>query len=588
MIRLDRVSFTYGIEQGQRPVPAVRALSMAVAAGEHVALIGRNGSGKSTIARLMNGLLIPDEGTVTVNGMVTTDDDRLYDIRRSVGMVFQNPDNQIIGATVRDDVAFGPSNLGLPVEDILERVRRALEVTGLTAMADRAPHELSGGQKQKLAIASALAMHPDAIVLDEATAMLDPQARGDVIELIRQIRETMGLTVVNITHHMREASLADRIYVIDAGRIVLSGTPAEVFDQPERLMAAGLDLPVHMALAQRVRAMTRHPYDREAVTTPEGAATYIRDALRHRPADGGDAAPPAAEDAALPLWRADRALRMRNVHFAYEAVDGTSVPALTDISFDVQKGEVLGIVGHTGSGKSTLVQHMNGIIPAEPGTVEVLGRDLGDRKNVRAVRPRVGLLFQYPEDQLFEETVALDVAFAPKQFGKTPEQVERAVLSAVRRMNIEDLLDRSPFELSGGQRRRVAIAGVLAAEPEIIVLDEPTAGLDPGAQRALWADLMSLRDEGATLIIVSHDMEQIAEVADQMLVLEAGRIARMGCPEDVTDDPAWLERVGLAMPAAKAMVLAVTGDAALASDAFTIDRAVLRLLRWADRERGTP
>ena len=200
--------------QGQRPVQAVRQVSFSIEKGAHVVLLGRNGSGKSTLARLMNGLLVPDEGQVLVDGKSTADDDSVYEIRRKCGMVFQNPDNQIIGTTVKDDIAFGPSNLGVPAGEILERIDRVLAMTGLEGLKDRAPHELSGGQKQKLAIASVLAMEPDCLILDEATAMLDPVARRDILELVQKLKRERGLTVVQITHHMEEALLADYVYVI--------------------------------------------------------------------------------------------------------------------------------------------------------------------------------------------------------------------------------------------------------------------------------------------------------------------------------------------------------------------------------------
>lgn len=557
MIRFDNVSFSYGAMQGQRPVHAVQNSSLSIKKGTHVALVGRNGSGKSTIARLMNGLLLPDEGLVIVDGKRTVDEDSLYAIRKQCGMVFQNPDNQIIGTTVRDDVAFGPCNLGLPVDEVLRRVDEALDEAGLLALKDRAPHELSGGQKQKLAIASVLAMQPDCIILDEATAMLDPSSRHEIMTLMLELKKTHELTIVQITHHMEEALLADYIYVISDGGIAFEGQPSQVFEQSDRIRREGLSVPMHLDIAHLIREHTGVPFSPQEIITFEGAVNYVRHALgyyRELATSEDTVTAPTCVPSEPFAHEADQqtdVIEVHNLSYTYGTEIGAPVSALDDVSLAVRDGEVLGIVGHTGSGKSTLIQHFNGLIPSEEGTVIVLGQDLSRRKVIRGIRRHVGLLFQYPEDQLFEETVALDIAFAPKQQKRSPQEVERAVLRAAERVGITSILDRSPFELSGGQRRRVAIAGVLSAEPDILILDEPAAGLDPGGRDALFADLMTLAGEGATLVIVSHDMELMARYADRILVLKEGQIAGVGTPEEITSSPEFLEQVYLDVPAPK-------------------------------------
>ena len=545
MIEFRNVSFTYGAMQGQRPVAAVRNLSLAIPRGSHVTLIGRNGSGKSTAARLMNGLLLPDEGQVLVDGMSTSDDASIYEIRRRCAMVFQNPDNQIIGNTVRDDIAFGPANLGLSREAILERIEKSLEMTGLAGMGDRQPHELSGGQKQKLAIASALAMEPDYLVLDEATSMLDPAARRDIMDLVLELKKKRDLTIIQITHHMEEALMADHVYVISGGGIAFDGTPAEVFDQVERVREEGLAVPSHLEIARSLAKRLGRSYDREKILSFEGALEFVRELLGNPGPLSGEVAGCPAE---APL-SGEEVIQVQDLSYAYETSWGKPIAALENVSLTVSRGEILGVAGHTGSGKSTLIQHLNGLIPTRPGTVEVLGRDLSDRKVIREIRREVGLLFQYPEDQLFEETVARDIAFAPLQQKRSPEEVERMVLRAARRLDIEDILDRSPFELSGGQRRRAAIAGILAAEPEIVILDEPAAGLDPEGRDLLFTDLMTLASEGATLIIVSHDMEVLTRLADRILIMKEGKNAGLGTPGQITASAAFLEEAHLDMPA---------------------------------------
>jgi energy-coupling factor transport system ATP-binding protein len=244
MAAARNVSFSFRREQPDGINGFVLSgINMEIRRGEFLALAGANGSGKSTLARLLNGLLLPDAGAVTVNGIDTRDRERIWEIRGAVGMVFQQPDNQIVGATVEEDAAFGPENLGLPPETVRARVRRALAAAGLTGLERRAPHLLSGGEKQRLALAGVLAMKPELLILDEATAMLDPCARRSALDILRRLNREEGLTVLLITSRMEEAALADRVMIMESGRIVRDCPPAELFSDPERLRGVGLELP---------------------------------------------------------------------------------------------------------------------------------------------------------------------------------------------------------------------------------------------------------------------------------------------------------------------------------------------------------
>ncbi len=238
MIRLDNVTYRYG-EEGI----ALNSVSLNINKGEMLAIVGHNGSGKSTLAKHLNALLLPSEGSVTVEGMDTKDPANTLNIREKVGMVFQNPDNQLVTTIVEEDVAFGPENLGIPSAEIRERVNKALEAVGMTEYANTAPHMLSGGQKQRIAIAGMLAMEPEVLVLDEATAMLDPQGRQEVLEIVGRVNKERGMTVVMITQYMEEAVMADRVAVMKGGRLIMTGTPKEVFSRGEELRSHGLDLP---------------------------------------------------------------------------------------------------------------------------------------------------------------------------------------------------------------------------------------------------------------------------------------------------------------------------------------------------------
>ncbi len=248
MLSINNVSFTY--ESGS---PALSNVSLRIDDGEFVCIVGHNGSGKSTLAKMLNGLLLPTEGTVIVNGMDTADEDRLLDIRRHVGIVFQNPDNQIVTTVVREDVAFGPENLGIPTEEMIVRVDEALAAVGMESYAESAPHMLSGGQKQRIAIAGMLAMEPNVLVLDEATAMLDPLGRRDIIRIVRELHEKKGITVIMITQYMEEAIGVDRVIVMNGGQVWMEGTPAEIFARGDELRSIGLDVPAAVELREQLK-----------------------------------------------------------------------------------------------------------------------------------------------------------------------------------------------------------------------------------------------------------------------------------------------------------------------------------------------
>ena len=557
-IQAEQVRFEYD-RHTAFPLMAVRDVSIDVPKGGHVAVLGRNGSGKSTLARMFNALEVPDSGRVLVMGRDTMDEDATWDIRRACGMVFQNPDNQIVGTTVEEDVAFGPENIGMPRQEMRESVDRSLAYVGLTEYAHKEPHLLSGGQKQKLAIAGILAMRPQCLILDEATSMLDPVSRTDFIRLVTRLVREEGLTVVNITHDMEEVLLADRVLVLSEGSPILEGTPAEIFDVPERIKAEGLDVPAHVDIAHQVSAWTGVPLNPLEASSRTGAIDAILRILLA--CDGTQVLDRVPESAKNPVvnHRGDPDRPVIEVdHLSHTYTPGTpfATQSLHDVSFSVHAGELLGVIGHSGSGKSTLIQHLNGLIRPGKGTIRVLGMDPGVNSDIRRIRQRVSLLFQYPEHQLFEETVFDDIAFGPRKMGLGDEEVGRRVTDASLVVGLaESDLRRSPFELSGGQKRRVAIAGVLSMEPEILVLDEPAAGLDPAGRDEILGYVSSLRDRGITIVLVSHSMDDIARLADQVLVLGSGTVVGRGAPEAVFTDPGIMAQAGLMLPATSAFLM---------------------------------
>ncbi len=260
LLNLENVDFSY-----DKRIKVIKNVSLSVESGEYVAIIGHNGSGKSTLSKLFNGLLLPDSGTVTVDGFSSSDKKSLFEIRKRVGVVFQNPDNQLVASIVEDDVAFGPENLGVPRKEIGERIDYALKAVGMEEFRHRSPERLSGGQKQRVAIAGVLALMPKILVLDESTAMLDPKGRREVLSVVEKLNKEQGVTVIAVTHYMDEVVNADRVLVVDQGTIALSGTPQEIFSQKEQIKALGLELPLSATIADKLIS--------SGVSLPDGILT---------------------------------------------------------------------------------------------------------------------------------------------------------------------------------------------------------------------------------------------------------------------------------------------------------------------------
>ena len=583
MIECRGVSFSY-----DGAAPALDGIDLNIEDGEFFCILGGNGSGKSTFAKHLNALLQPDTGTVCVNGMDASDPELVYDIRSTAGMVFQNPDDQLVATLVEDDVAFGPENLGVESAQIAQRVREALKAVGLVGFERHETHALSGGQKQRVALAGVLAMEPRVLILDEASSMLDPRGRKGLMEACHALHER-GMTIVMITHFMEEAAEADRVAVFQAGRVAMLGTPEEILTRADELARLNLDMPPSCCLGRALRAkgVSICAQVREADMVADIAQAYAersRTGIAGRPfasdpripdnvssaIDGAGALEPVIEISHLSYSYSLSARERRRWHKSSAAEgasnkralwgnDPSSPWALRDVSLTVRRGEFLGLAGHTGSGKSTLVQHLNGLIRPQEGSVYALGLDLVNKKDAAAVKAKVGVVFQYPERQLFAETVAQDVAFGPHNLGLSQAEVAHRVESSLARVGLDlaTVGDKSPFELSGGQQRRVAFAGVLAMEPEVLVLDEPMAGLDPAARSGFLELIDRLHRDGLTVVMVSHSMDDLANCCDRIVVMNEGAVFAEGAPAQVFAHADELKSIGLGVPAAQRMALAL-------------------------------
>lgn len=634
---------------------AISHLNFTIEEGSFVCVLGHNGSGKSTLAKLFNALQIPTEGCVIISGMDSREEANVFPIREKVGMVFQNPDNQIIASVVEEDVGFGPENIGVPTEEIWKRVADALEAVNMEAYRLKSPNHLSGGQKQRVAIAGTLAMEPKTIVLDEPTAMLDPSGRAEVIRSIRELNQKKGITIILITHYMEETVDADRIILMDQGKLVLDGTPREIFSKVEELKSLRMDVPLITDLAHELRLsgmpvsegiLKEEELVEELLSVfgkdsfveeiekgqkeeePEGESDRVASAVtEHSIGKCSEemhfqATTPSLEEKEIEAeiekeTEKDFILKVENLSCIYQKGTAMESYALKDINLSIKRGSFSALIGHTGSGKSTLLQHFNGLIKPEEGEIFVHFRKnpalilqdkgflfwKGRKRKVekegvlsfkeegfdfQGLRFKVGLVFQYPEYQLFEETVFEDVLFGPKNQGLSLEDAKKEAEEALRSMGVEEALwQKSPFELSGGQKRRVAIAGVLAMEPELLILDEPTAGLDPAGREELFQVIAHLQERYAmTILLVSHSMDDVARYAEEVFVLNQGECIRQGSPEEVFSHKKEMEELGLGLPQIRAFLYSLEEKGLSFPKKNTVEEAKEMILSAYKKRKG--
>lgn len=462
-------------------------LDLTLQVGETVGLAGPNGSGKSTLLRLLGGLLPVSSGSLEVAGWNSEDPGFRQACRRHIGMVFQNPESQLVANTVEEEVAFAPGQLGVSRPELETRVQEALERVGLLERRQWQSHALSAGQKQRLALAAVLAQRPDILLLDEPFSMLDPPARSHLLDVLEGLCASHGILIVS--HHAQVLQRCQRLLVLQQGNLREFSDVSAVFADPQLLAELGLEEPPRPP-GGPYPARTYRP-----APQPESAGTFAAlTGLEH--------------------------VYAKNTPLAHRSLQA--------LHLSIARGSTTAIIGHTGSGKSTLLQHLNLLLRPAAGQLALLGQAIDPKTPVRPLRRRIGMLFQQPETQFFQETVAREIAFAPHNFScLRPDTVE----SALRQLQLPvELAERSPFELSGGEQRLVALASVLAYDPEVLLLDEPSAGLDPPRRQQLWQLLKNWRQGQRSLLFISHDLEEVAELADDVLWLEHGQVRGQGSP----------------------------------------------------------
>ncbi len=581
IIDIDHVTFTYG----DANKPAISDVTLSIAPGEFLGVIGPSGAGKSTLCFAMSGA-IPHHyagelfGAIRVKGSDTCEVS-LTDISKTVGSVLQDIDAQMVASVVEDEMLFSLENFGVPHDEIPKRIERALDTVGIRDLYAREIATLSGGQKQKVAIAAILAMSPHVLVLDEPTAALDPESSHVVFETLARINREAGITVVVVEQKVALLShYCARIAVMNQGRIALEGAPAEVFSHADELRAIGVDSPRTVRISNSLQAGGLCGDVAPCLTVDEAEALIDGIVPADRESDacaacgdrGGDnaatadsasapvagttdapvlqtpAAPPDAAQAseATPNVAGDEGqpgaavVSFERVSFTYPG--GASV---TDLSFGLHPGETLALIGQNGAGKTTATKLLNGLLRPSDGTVRIDGRDTHTLRTSQIARS-VATLFQNPDRQICKDTVLEEVAFGLELQGVDPEEALDRAREAAERFSLP--LDEAPFSLSRGQRQMVALASVIVLNPEVIVLDEPTSGLDYRECMTVMETVDAMKRAGAAVLMVCHDMEVVSDFADRVIVMANGRIVGSGTTYEVFSNSDLMRQASIAAP----------------------------------------
>jgi len=553
---------------GGEPIPVLKGVDLRVQKGEFLALMGPTGAGKTTLCLTLNGIL-PHlvggtfRGQVVVAGMDTRDHGP-GEMSRQVGLVFQDPESQLFNMTVEDEIAFGLESLGLSPSEMEERIAWALEVVRLTVLRKRHPLQLSGGQKKRLAIATVLAMRPQVLVLDEPVTGLDPLGRHEVLSVIEKLKREEEVTVVMVEQDAEAVmAWADHVVIMEQGQPVLEGSPRQVFSRVEALHDWGLAVPQMSELAHlfnRRQGTTFH-----FATEDEACSAFAGELQPNTQYPIPNTQPPTS-NLQLPIsFEHSPAIQVKDLSYRYN--DGPAV--LTEVNLSVEAGDFLAIVGQNGSGKTTLVKHFNGLLRPTRGRVLVLGQDTAGQ-SVGQLARKVGYLFQNPDHQIFAPTVWEEVAFGPRNLGFSEREVADRTTEALALFGLEDQADTPPAVLGYGLRRQVTLAAVWAMRPQILVLDEPTAGLDWRSTRTLMEEVTNLNRQGHTIILVTHDMKLVAEFARHVLILNEGHILTCGPTRQVFQQETILRQAFLASPPITALARRMR-PYGLRDDILTVD-----------------
>lgn len=521
------------------PDPAIRDLSISIAPGEFVVIMGSSGAGKSTLCQTLNGL-IPHltrgemEGEVVICD-IPTRGSAVGEMARHVGMVFQDFEAQLFSTNVRLEVAFAPENFGLPREEIGRRVEQALEQVHLTGFENRQPATLSGGQKQRLAIASVLAAGPTVLCLDEPTTDLDPVGKQEVFAIANALRN-QNKTLVVVEHETPEALSATRVVLMDKGAILEDGPAEDVLRKVELFRTIrAMPLQIPDLFCQLGYETASRPLTVEQALQEFDGTRLVLDAQKYTTCLDNDARRVAGYGEPL--------IEIAKLSHRYD----NGLLAVDDVSFTIRRGEFVAVLGQNGSGKTTMIKHLNGLLRATSGKVGIVGRDAAS-STVLELGEHIGYVFQNPDHQIFSDTVFDEVAFGLRKRKFDDEEIRQRVTQALAAVGLAGFEEEDPFSLTKGQRQRVAVASVLSMRPDVLILDEPTTGLDYLEQRGMMELVRGLNEQGSTIIIVTHAMWVVCEFAHRVLVMKEGKLVKDGPTRQVFAEEEVLEDMALLPP----------------------------------------
>ncbi|AKB29112.1 ATPase component of general energizing module of ECF transporters [Methanosarcina siciliae T4/M] len=548
-IRLEKITYNYPYSDSA----ALSDVDLELKKGEFVLLAGPSGCGKSTLVRCLNRL-VPEVSGGSFSGSVLLrgkdlKHEKVHSLALEVGMVFQNPETQLFSLTVAEDLAFGPENLGLPREEIRTRVKKALKEVGLEGLEDHFIFTLSGGEKQRTAIGGNLAMQPEILVLDEPTSDLDPAGTGEVLELLKRLNAENRTTLILIEHKLDDVfEMADRMLVMDEGKVILDGKPFEILcREEEKLRKLGIHPP---QLTEIARFLGFSPENSSIPAYIPDYDTLLKRLKELLQASEVEIHPEGHEKRLSEV--PDPAPQPRNSHshvlieqLCYRHEDGSET--FENLNFEIKRGEFLALLGHNGAGKTTLAGHLIGFYRPSSGRILLDGKDIRGYSTARLSK-KVGYLFQNPDSQIFTNSVFEEVCFGLENLGIPEEKIKKLAGSALEMMELSAYRNRHPHALSRGQRQRLAVASILALEPDLLVLDEPTTGQDRGHIRKFLDKIRELNRLGKTVILITHDMELAAEYAERVVVMKQGKILLDGPTAEVFSSPEELGAAGLLPP----------------------------------------
>ncbi len=535
-VSIRNLSFSYRNSNDK----ALDCVSLDIYDGEFVVLMGRSGAGKSTLCRCLNGI-IPNfqkgdmDGEIKIFGE-SIKGKKVFEIAQNVGLVFQDFESQLFSTNVELEVAFCPENLAIPREEIAVRVKSALQIVGLTGFEKRQPYSLSGGEKQRLAIASVLSGKPKILILDEPTTDLDPKGRYDVLRTIRNLVEE-NMSVLIVEHEVEDIIDADRVIILDKGKVVISGKTRDIITDVQLLENHGIRPP---QIAKLFREVFNYN-DIIPITAEEGYEIYNQklDSL-------------ISENTYKKILNIDDQrknsygdviINVKNLRYSYYE----SEEVLNGIDLEIRQGEFVAIIGQNGSGKTTLAKHFNGLLKPIDGEVFCSGKDTR-KMSISELGKIVGYVFQNPDHQIFASSVKEELSFGPKNFNFSSQEISENISQALKAVHLEGYEDFDPFLLTKGERQRVAVASILACKPKVLILDEPTTGLDYLQQKSMMELLRSLNNSGHTIVIITHSLWIVAEYAQRVIAMYKGSIAMDGQVREVFSHQKELESIGIKLP----------------------------------------